>query len=504
VTAVALQVAAYAWPGARTALSDGAWTAAALAGVIGAAAAVGDAQGNQRHGWRLILGACAVWLLGQLLYDLYGATSFPSSPNLADLSWLAFAVLAAAGVHRLGLGAVRRRRLSWLEVAPLVAAVVALTTALMWQDILDSRLPLQAQLTVLAYPVFYVSAAMIMLQSVLAGAMDLGRNRGMGAVLAGLILEALAFILWSPQLLAATYTPGATPIDALWTLGLLAVGIGAWRARPVRRVAAFGDVVRRRGGVLPALTFLTLACVQVAFVATHQIDGAELALSVGVLIVGGALIVRSEVLRRQQGALLERLRQRESELQVANRRLGEESRQDPLTGLANRLRLREDFAELASRFARSGEPYCLVLLDLDHFKAFNDHAGHQAGDTVLREVAQLLEDGTRGEDRVYRYGGEEILLVLLGQDEEGGQAVADRHLAALRRAALAHPANPPSRTVTLSGGVAAVHPGETPEHVLRRADDALYEAKAQGRDRTAIAAPPHASLPARRAPVILG
>ena len=59
-----------------------------------------------------------------------------------------------------------------------------------------------------------------------------------------------------------------------------------------------------------------------------------------------------------------------------------------------------------------------MLLDLDHFKAYNDHAGHQAGDAVLREVALLLEDGTRGEDRVYRYGGEEILLVLLGQDAQ--------------------------------------------------------------------------------------
>ena len=95
----------------------------------------------------------------------------------------------------------------------------------MWRDILDSQLPLRAQVTVLAYPVFYVSAAMVMLQSVLAGAMDLGRNRGMAAVvLAGLILEAVGFIVWCPQLLANTYTPGATPIDALWTVGLIGIG----------------------------------------------------------------------------------------------------------------------------------------------------------------------------------------------------------------------------------------------------------------------------------------
>jgi diguanylate cyclase (GGDEF)-like protein len=340
-----------------------------------------------------------------------------------------------------------------------------------------------------AYPIFYVSTALVMLQAVVSGALDVRANRGLAAVLVGLVLEALAFILWSPLLLKGTYVAGTNVVDALWAVGMLLVGFGALSAGPPRAVAEVELVSERRGGALSALTLVVLAVAQALEILSDAVAGVELALGVGMAVVGATLIARASMLRAQQIVLFDRLRERERELEEANRRLSEESRRDPLTGLANRLRLREDLIELAARSERYGETYCLVLCDLDRFKDYNDELGHQAGDHALRAVAALLESHTRGGDCAYRYGGEELLIVLHGQDGDSGAAIAERHRANVEAAALPHPANPPTDVVTFSAGVAAAQPGETPAEVLLRADRALYRAKAAGRNRTAIAGP---------------
>jgi diguanylate cyclase (GGDEF)-like protein len=233
--------------------------------------------------------------------------------------------------------------------------------------------------------------------------------------------------------------------------------------------------------------------VQVAHVLGDAAFGARLALSLGVAMVGIALIVRAAVLDRQQGDLLRRLRERERELAEANLRLNEESRRDTLTGLGNRLRLREDFVDLAAGMQRHGRAYCLILFDLDRFKDYNDGLGHQAGDLALRRVAALLE--TRAGDAIYRYGGEELLLVIREQDARTALEVAERHRARVEKAALPHPHNAPVGVVTMSGGVAVARSGDTPDEVLRRADRALYASKAQGRNRITVAATPQGKVP---------
>jgi diguanylate cyclase (GGDEF)-like protein len=200
------------------------------------------------------------------------------------------------------------------------------------------------------------------------------------------------------------------------------------------------------------------------------------------------------VLRRHQAGLFAQLHTREREvreantlLNAANDLLSQQSRTDPLTGLANRLRLREDFADLASRTKRYDTGYCLVLIDVDRFKDYNDDHGHQAGDVVLAQIAEMVNETVCASDRAYRYGGEELLLVLRDQDVDAGLGLAERHRAQVQLAALPHFLNRPHGVVTLSAGVAASAPGETPEQVLHRADDALYEAKALGRNRIASA-----------------
>ncbi|MEP6952843.1 MAG: GGDEF domain-containing protein [Solirubrobacteraceae bacterium] len=467
-------------------LANLSWTLGACVGVAGVVHAARRSEPEARAGWRLLVWACVAWLLGQLSWDAYSTSAIPASPNLGDLFWLLFAVLTAAGVLRLAQGAERGRAVSALELAPIIVAVCTLLSALLWDDVAASNISVLGQATSLAYPALYASAALVMIQAVVAGALDVSGNPGLRAVLVGLAVEAVAFILWSPTLLGASYVLGVNPIDLLWTAGLVLVGLGAYRAGPIRPAAhhAAGD----RGGVLPGATFGVLAIVQAVLLLTGAATGAVLALTFGLTLVGGSLLARGMVLRRDQESLYGQVRERERELQVLNERLGAESRRDPLTGLGNRLRLAEDIVEIDARAARYAHGYCLVLCDLDRFKAYNDRMGHQAGDDVLRQVARLLERNARAGDRIYRYGGEELLLLLPEQDEDAGRAAAEHHRAALEHAALPHPMNTPD-VVTFSAGVAAAGVFETPEDVLRRADRALYDAKASGRNRVCIADP---------------
>jgi diguanylate cyclase (GGDEF)-like protein len=480
--------------GVRLWLANGGWTAGGMTAVVGVAAATRRSARRDRVGWGLLLGGCVLWLIGQMFWNAYSATAYPSSPNPADVCWLAFAFVAGAGVHRLCRGPSRSLVVSLLEVAPLMVAVSALLVALLTPQLRTSQLSTAGQITSLAYPIFYVSAALVMLQALLAGTRDVWRNPGMIAVLAGISMAAVGFVLWSPQLLTGTYSVGTDAVDALWSVGSILIGVGAWAARPSLNDPEVEPVRQRWGGVLPALTFVVLAGVQTA--ANADDGGADLALSVGLAIVGVTLVAHAAVLRRRQGTLVEQLHARDRELQDANLRLDDanqllrqQSRTDALTGLGNRLRLSEDFTDLAARAKRHAHGYCLVLIDLDHFKDYNDDHGHQAGDVVLAQVAEILSQTLRETDHAYRYGGEELLLVLRDQDLQAGLTLADRHRTHIQDAALPHARNTPHGVVTLSAGIADARPGETPEQVLHRADRALYRAKALGRNRVAASNP---------------
>jgi two-component system chemotaxis response regulator CheY len=187
-------------------------------------------------------------------------------------------------------------------------------------------------------------------------------------------------------------------------------------------------------------------------------------------------------------ALHRKLAEREAELETLNSALARESRIDPLTGLGNRLRMQEDLDALDDSHQRYGRPYALALLDIDHFKRFNDRYGHPAGDDALQRVAGTLRAQLRTVDDVYRYGGEELLVILYEQTLETAHDVLQRLRAAVAGLGLVHAGNAPSGVVTVSAGVAAAGPGARIEvrAVLRAADKALYVAKSAGRDRVAV------------------
>lgn len=179
-------------------------------------------------------------------------------------------------------------------------------------------------------------------------------------------------------------------------------------------------------------------------------------------------------------------------LAITNLRLREtlrhQSIRDPLTGLFNRRYMEESLVRELQRASRGGIPVAVIMLDLDHFKRFNDSFGHAAGDALMRALATVLQKGIRAEDIACRYGGEEFALILPGAPVHIAHARAEGIRQAAARLSVEHQGTSLG-AVTLSLGV-AVFPdhGATGEKVLKAADAALYRAKAEGRDRVVTAA----------------
>jgi diguanylate cyclase (GGDEF)-like protein len=186
---------------------------------------------------------------------------------------------------------------------------------------------------------------------------------------------------------------------------------------------------------------------------------------------------RNEALTRadeEKARLLEQLRQQAAELE-------RQTREDALTGVFNRRHLDALLAAEWERAVRFGRSLTVAMLDIDHFKEVNDRFTHAVGDEVLRTVARILRENTRGVDAVARYGGEEFCLVLVETELEAGARLCDR----LRARVEAHDwsAVRPGLSVTISAGVAASHEAEAHDALLAAADLRLYAAKHQGRNR---------------------
>jgi diguanylate cyclase (GGDEF)-like protein len=166
---------------------------------------------------------------------------------------------------------------------------------------------------------------------------------------------------------------------------------------------------------------------------------------------------------------------------------------DGLTGLANRRKFDETLESEWRRAQRRQQPIALLLADIDHFKAYNDHYGHVAGDDCLRAVARAIaEQMKRSGDLAARYGGEEMVCILPNTDLNGARSVAEEIRADLARRGLPHHGSPVAAAVTVSVGVACATPTTEHQHLalLALADQQLYEAKRGGRDCICAAALP--------------
>ena len=192
------------------------------------------------------------------------------------------------------------------------------------------------------------------------------------------------------------------------------------------------------------------------------------------------------------GEMLERLRERTLEQETELRRLNDElqirATTDALTGLANRRQLDTDLQVLSMVQPGDGGSCAFVMLDLDRFKRLNDELGHAAGDEALRSVSAELQRVVRRRDTIYRYGGEEFLVIMREATLEAAAATGERIREAVADLQIRAAARPASPTLTISCGVAYSPVGRTHwDPVLAAADSALYEAKATGRNRVCVA-----------------
>ena len=167
-------------------------------------------------------------------------------------------------------------------------------------------------------------------------------------------------------------------------------------------------------------------------------------------------------------------------------RISREARVDELTGLANHRHFQESLALEGDRMRRFRRPLALAMIDVDHFKAFNDTYGHQLGDEVLRAVAGAVREVVRSTDVPARYGGEELAVVLPDTDLDGAFAAGEQIRRAVEAVRVEWPGGAPLR-VTVSVGVAAGEPQAPGAALIAAADAALYAAKRGGRNRTARA-----------------
>ncbi len=215
---------------------------------------------------------------------------------------------------------------------------------------------------------------------------------------------------------------------------------------------------------------------------------AGLVLAIGAAAYGLAL-VRTRRVRRRNEELEALVDERTRALAAANLALERLATTDALTGIANRRVFEERLASEAARAEREGRTLSLLMIDVDHFKAYNDALGHQAGDACLRRIAELAAaHAGRAGDLAARWGGEEFAVLLVGTGAGGTLAVAEKLRGAVVELAIPHPVSPVAAVVTISVGAATVRalPGMDPGTLVAAADAALYEAKRTGRNRVHV------------------
>ncbi len=284
-------------------------------------------------------------------------------------------------------------------------------------------------------------------------------------------LYMMLVLLWLAAV-AAAYAAYFSSVRSLFYLSLL--------------VLVFGAMLKLLLSGVPVLYLAALSCL---------LYGVALVVVIWPL---HRIIRDSFVARDENGELLSELGAQQQQLQAVNLQLEEQGRlldealvkveelvaHDPLTGVLSRRAIMLQGERLLEHASVSGQPFCLAMLDLDHFKAINDGFGHLVGDEVLRQTCLLLGAELRGSDSLGRYGGEEFMLLLSGAELEQAQPRLEQMRLRLQQHDWSDLTR--QRPVTLSIGLVAWQPGLDLAQLIRRADDLLYAAKRAGRNRVMV------------------
>ena len=290
----------------------------------------------------------------------------------------------------------------------------------------------------------------------------------------------------------------AEPSLTVWQLsmGVIAVNWGYVICGPMRTSALFPLMVIFAFGAFTLryrqIAFLTVFAVASLFgaVAIRHLHPAfarvsdavdPLAVDINNILMILVVLPALAVITARLSSLRKKLRDQREALKTALAEVERLAVTDELSGLPNRRSIMEALARSTALAERGVAPFCVALVDLDHFKQVNDALGHAAGDAVLQRFAMIAGRTIRETDLLGRWGGEEFLLILPGASSTTAQAVLQRLQAAVRDTVLA------GRAVTCSAGVAGFRRGESSATLLARADEAMYAAKHAGRDRVILA-----------------
>jgi diguanylate cyclase (GGDEF)-like protein len=206
---------------------------------------------------------------------------------------------------------------------------------------------------------------------------------------------------------------------------------------------------------------------------------------VGLATQTDLLTAHFRMVQNQTDILEQAVAERTQELRDVNDRLRELSLEDGLLKIGNRRAMEVDLAHTHAAARRYHRPYSVILGDVDFFKLYNDHYGHAAGDRALQEFVAVIKQTIRKSDRIYRYGGEELLLLLPETNREGAENLGQKLLGAVTQRAIPHSRHPLG-IMTFSGGIGCFEESravETWQELVQSADRALYRAKNAGRNR---------------------
>lgn len=285
-----------------------------------------------------------------------------------------------------------------------------------------------------------------------------------GLAVPSLTVQSIAYLLLLPGLVALVL-PWRTSTHMWWLLAYVALVATYLTMDPVRRFSA-----AERDDLLVVVI-----------------------VAIGASLAGHYLLKRAQIRSFAQLESIRSLRRRADadmvELERVHHALELTARIDPLTGAGNRRRLDEDLRAVRAHINRSAMTYGLLEIDIDHFKAVNDRLGHLAGDDVLRRVVETLQDSLRATDAIYRYGGEEFVVVLPVATEDGLRAAAERLRHAVEALDIPHPDAISHPMITVSIGatlLGASSLGRSDDEWFELTDKAMYAAKAAGRNQVRI------------------
>jgi diguanylate cyclase (GGDEF)-like protein len=444
--------------------------------LIGLVAVGGIVAGVRLHRlrplpWMLLAAGQLTFVAGDALWDVYEyVLHVAPTPSPADLLYLAGYPLLAAGLALLG-----RRRATAAGAAGLIdCAIVTIGVSVVsWVFLIapnlgDASLGTADRVVAIAYTVGDLLLFSMAARLFLSGGAS---SRAHRVLALGLLVVLVADAVYAALILAGSAAIPARLLDTGWLAGYALIGSAALDPT-IRSLTAPG---RSRARVAPGRLWL-LAGASLLAPATLALRTATGGDSHPLLIAVTSAALFGLVVLRMAG-LVRRVEEQAAELALV-------ARTDALTGAPNRRSWDEQLIVELARAARLDAPVSVALLDLDHFKRFNDLRGHQAGDRLLRAATVAWRGQLRSIDLLARYGGEEFGVIIPGCAPDDAAAIIDR-LRAL---------TPEGETT--SAGIAGWDGAESADALVARADHALYRAKRGGRDRTVVASDPAPAAPA--------